>query len=408
MGVFRAMSISRTSRMRRRPAARRLPLGLPLGALLLAACGDFAENIPPRPAASDDPAIVDAPYPNLAAVPARPQLGYTLEQRREIARGLVADRANARHAGDTLRGDLGRPVEPDTVPALPPLPEVEPPPVADPEADLALAYVEEALARDSDDGSLGDFLDRLERPPPASAEAAPAPAPAPVPSEPIPPDPATPDPVSSLPPASAAIAAAAVAAPPPVARDPVPEVAAVEPPAAEPEAAAPVPAAVSVVAEPADRSPPEVAAVPPEPVPPVAEAAPVVAATAAAPPSPTPTAEVAVPAAQAVVATAPAAVATPPATTVVEPLALPLAVLFEPGEVQVGDESRARLDGIARQLRGHGATIVVSGGGARAGLAMERARRVAALLVGSGVPPGRIVIEMGGERDAVVVYEADA
>lgn len=366
--------------MGRRPAALWLPLGLPLGALLLAACGDFAENIPPRPAASDDPAIVAAPYPNLAAVPARPQLGYTLEQRREIARGLVADRANARHEGDTLRGDLGRPVEPDTVQPLPPLPVVEPPPAADPEADLALAYVEEALARDSDDGSLGDFLDRLERRPPASAEAAPVPPPAPppVPSEPMPSDPITPDPASPLPPASEPTAAAADAAPLPDARESVPVVTAIEPPATEPEAAEPVPAVVPVVAEPDGPSPPRVLAAPPEP------------------------------ADEAVVATAPAAVATPPAATVVEPLRLPLAVLFEPGEVQVGDEPRARLDGIARQLRGHGATVVVSGGGARAGLAMERARRVAALLVSSGVPPGRIVIEMGGERDAVVVYEADA
>jgi hypothetical protein len=51
--------------------------------------------------------------------------------------------------------------------------------------------------------------------------------------------------------------------------------------------------------------------------------------------------------------------------------------------------------------------VVVSGGGARAGLAIERARRVAALLASAGFPATGITIEMGGDRDAVVVYEAD-
>jgi hypothetical protein len=38
---------------------------------------------------------------------------------------------------------------------------------------------------------------------------------------------------------------------------------------------------------------------------------------------------------------------------------------------------------------------------------MERARRVAAALLGAGVTRDRLVIEMGGESPVVVVYEPD-
>ncbi len=320
------MSISRTSRV---------ACCLPLAALLLAACGEIVENIPPRPAAIDDPAIADAPYPSLASVPARPQLTYTLEQRREIAVGLVADRANARYAGDTLRQDLDRPVEPDTAPPLPPLPVREPAPAADPEADLALAYVEEALARDSDDGSLGDFLDRLERRPPASAEARPTPPPPAVPVEP-----------------------------------------AVEPLPLEPVAVEPSPVV----------EPEPVAVVPEAPMAP--EPAPELEMASAAEPALEPDEH------------EPAPVASMPAD-------LPLAVLFDPNTVDLAESAQAQVRGLAQALSGDGLTIVVSGGGARAGLAMERARRVAALLVSAGVSPERIAIEMGGENDVVVVYEPD-
>ena len=353
------------------PRSRSAAGGLLFGALLLTACSEFVENIPPRPSASDDAMVADTPYPSLAAVPARPQLGYALEQRREIARGLVADRAHARHAGDTLRAELGRPVEPDTVPPLPPLPEVAPPPATDPAADLALAYVEESLARDSDEGSLSDFLDRLERRPPARADARPDAPRDPEPSDPEPSDPAPADPVP----------------PDPVPTDPEPSdpVSTDRLPASPVAAAAPDPPMSPVLVPPA--------AVLSDAVDDTAEPAVDAVAETALPPVPVDTAAVAES------EPAPAAAAAP---------SLPLAVPFGPGQVQLTAASRARVENIARELRGYGLTVVVSGGGARAGLAMERARRVAALLVSGGFPPDRIAIEMGGEQDAVVVYEAEA
>ncbi len=368
--------------------------GLPLAALLLVGCGDFLDNIPSRPAASDDPTIAEADYPSLASVPARPQLTYTLEQRREIAQGLVADRANARYAGDALRRDLDRPVQPDTAPPLPPLPQ---PDVAsstvDPEGDLTLAYIEDALARDSDDGSLGDFLDRLERRPPASAEARPSPPPPadlPAPLEPAPQEDE---------------AAAVVSEPEPepeAASDPVPD------PTAEP--------AVAVAEQPAEAFPgssgdaPAAAVVAPLVEPAIASAAPVEAEpaeSAPAEPSPTgPTSAEVGPIEMAPIEMAPAAVpAAPPASTVAT---LPLAIVFDPERVELTGETRAQLQSLALQLAGDAFTVVVSGGGERAGLAMERARRVAAMLVNGGIPPARIAIEMGGDSDVVVVYEADA
>lgn len=361
------MSISRTSRMGRHlPLLRSAAGGVLLGALLLTACGDFVENIPPRPVASDDEGVAATPYPSLAAVPARPQLGYALQQRRDIAEGLVADRAHARHAGDALRAERGRPVEPDTAPPLPPLPEVAPPPATDPAADLALAYVEESLARDSDEGSLSDFLDRLERRPPARAEARPDSPPDPEPSAPVPTDPLP------APPAATGGAEVEPVASPPAAEPPG---AVVEPD--PPMSAVPAPPAVVLV----------------DAVDDVAEPA-VDAGTDKALPAP--------------IDAAAAAAVTRPAPAAAAQLSLPLAVLFDPDQVQLAAASRARVENIARVLRDHSLTVVVSGGGARAGLAMERARRVAALLVSGGFPPDRIAIEMGGEQDAVVVYEAKA
>ncbi len=137
----------------------------------LGGCGELLDSVPPRPAAIDDPAVAETPYPRLAAVPARPRLTYTLEQRRAIAEGLVADRDYARHQGNELRQATGRPPLPPA-PPLPAKPASKPAPPPDPAADLAIAYVEDSLARDADDGSLGDFLDALERLPPGIDAAA--------------------------------------------------------------------------------------------------------------------------------------------------------------------------------------------------------------------------------------------
>jgi len=420
--VSRGMSISGTSRTGRRlPRLRSVARCLPLGPLLLSACSDIVENIPPRPAASDEPAVV-APYPNLAAVPARPELGYTLEQRREIAQGLVADRANARYAGDALREDLGRPVEPDTAPPLPPLPVAEPPPTRDPEADLALAYVEDALARDSDDGSLGDFLDRLERRPPGSPEAPPAAAataPEAVDRGPADQPPAEPEP------AEAAVVPETTAAPEPerAATESPPEQTPGQAPGGAPdraEAAVSLPVARAVPARSRVGQPAEAGPVTGDAEPPLPETATEVATDDRREPSAATVADTDTDAdadadADTDVSPGPTPAALPTtavgddaAPAAAEPLRLPLAVLFDPNQVELAEESRTQLEQVARELRGNGVTVVVSGGGGRAGLAMERARRVAALLASGGVPPARIAIEMGGERDAVVVYEADA
>ncbi len=153
------------------------------GLVILGGCGELLDSVPPRPTAIDDPVVAETPYPRISEVPARPRLTYNLEQRRAIAEGLVADRDNARHQGNELRQEAGQePLPP--APPLPPRPpaKVEPPP--DPAADLAIAYVEDSLARDADDGSLGDFLDALERLPPGiDAAAAQAGTAAPPPTE---------------------------------------------------------------------------------------------------------------------------------------------------------------------------------------------------------------------------------
>lgn len=339
---------------------------VPMAALLLVACGDFVENIPPRPAASEDPTIAETPYPSLATVPARPQLTYTLEQRREIAEGLVADRSNARYAGDTVRRELDRPVQPDTAPPLPPLPAAATPPAtdaeADADADLALAYVEDALARDSDDGSLGDFLERLERRPPAIAAAEP-----PIEAEAaVEPTPMENEPQSS-PPAPATTSSDTPAAE-----------AETEADAGGPRRVPPAPATEPVVAavEPAENG-----------------ASPALEATRLSDEPSTADAALPQPSSAALSAASPA---------------LPVEILFEPDAVELGDGLEQEMRDLARELRADTSGIVVSGGGERAGLAMERARRVAALLVDAGVPPARIAIEMGGERDVVVVYDPDA
>ena len=48
---------------------------LALGLGVLGGCGGLLDSVPPRPAAIDDPAVAEAPFPRLAEVPARPRLG---------------------------------------------------------------------------------------------------------------------------------------------------------------------------------------------------------------------------------------------------------------------------------------------------------------------------------------------
>jgi hypothetical protein len=64
---------------------------------------------------------LEGSYPDLRDVPPRPELGYTVEQRRQIQSGLMADMAYARHTSDLVRTTEGA-----TPPPPPPSPEVEP------------------------------------------------------------------------------------------------------------------------------------------------------------------------------------------------------------------------------------------------------------------------------------------
>jgi outer membrane protein OmpA-like peptidoglycan-associated protein len=85
---------------------------------------------------------------------------------------------------------------------------------------------------------------------------------------------------------------------------------------------------------------------------------------------------------------------------------LPMAILFAADEATVTQRDMAKLEGLAR-ARSDTLQLFVVGNGPRPGLAMERARSVAALLVGAGMPAESLIIEMGGESNVVVVYEPD-
>ena len=82
--------------------------------IVLASCQDVAEETGQIEAVSFEPG-----YPSLHTVPPRPQLSYTIEQRRTIVDGLIADRANARYSSDVVRYRAGlSSLPPPAVPAL--------------------------------------------------------------------------------------------------------------------------------------------------------------------------------------------------------------------------------------------------------------------------------------------------
>jgi hypothetical protein len=68
----------------------------------LASCQDVAERSAPAEGAAAEPG-----YPSLHTVPPRPQLSYTVEQRRAIVDGLIADRENARYSSAVVRYRAG-------------------------------------------------------------------------------------------------------------------------------------------------------------------------------------------------------------------------------------------------------------------------------------------------------------
>lgn len=126
----------------------------------LAAC---AEPVPPASGAAAEVARAAAaePYPQLARVPPRPKLGYTVEQRRAIVRGLIADREQTRYEGETLRHRLLG----TNAPTPPAMPQAEAPAAAEPAPVIVEAAVlGESVRTESRSGSLSDFLDWLLQP----------------------------------------------------------------------------------------------------------------------------------------------------------------------------------------------------------------------------------------------------
>jgi outer membrane protein OmpA-like peptidoglycan-associated protein len=96
----------------------------------LASCQDVADQPAPSDSAAGEPG-----YPSLYTVPPRPQLSYTVEQRRAIVDGLIADRENARYSSDVVRYRAGLSSQlPPAAPALaavPVAPEPDAPDAAD-------------------------------------------------------------------------------------------------------------------------------------------------------------------------------------------------------------------------------------------------------------------------------------
>ena len=104
-------------------------------------------------AAAADP--VDKTYPDLRSVPPRPQLGYSVEQRRQIQGALVGDLAYAKRTSDLVRTTEG------AIPPPPPEPPaIEPAQVgqAAPKRMTAPPKVELIERRDTS-GNLSGFLD---------------------------------------------------------------------------------------------------------------------------------------------------------------------------------------------------------------------------------------------------------
>jgi hypothetical protein len=135
-----------------------------------------------KPAA---PAASGSAYPNLHTVPPRPQLSYSVQQRRAIVDGLVADREMARYTDQVVRFRTGQsalppPAPPSVVAEAVPEGLIAP---VEPEAEAAApgeatASSEEgggdAYSKQCDDDTLGSFVDQLARgtdtePPPDAA-----------------------------------------------------------------------------------------------------------------------------------------------------------------------------------------------------------------------------------------------
>jgi hypothetical protein len=115
-------------------------------------------------------------YPSLHTVPPRPRLSYSVEQRRAIVDGLVADRENARYTDQVVRYRSGQsslpppPAPPTAVAAVVPEGLVEPPRAeAAPDEPVAPGPTygdddDRVFGRQyGDDDTLSDFVDELAR-----------------------------------------------------------------------------------------------------------------------------------------------------------------------------------------------------------------------------------------------------
>jgi hypothetical protein len=121
------------------------------GGLALPGCQEMGDHgaTASSEAAPVTEAPVEAGYPPLQSVPPRPQLSYTVQQQREIAQALIADRENARYTSQVVRHRSG-------LSSLPPPPTPpEPPAPIDVEPTIAARAPEPRL---SDQETLVDFL----------------------------------------------------------------------------------------------------------------------------------------------------------------------------------------------------------------------------------------------------------
>jgi hypothetical protein len=151
----------------------RAPAAVALVFLLATACRQAPA--PTQPATAD---VSGAPYPTLDTVPPRPQLGYSLEQRRAIEGQLAGDREHAAYMEAVLDYETGRTSTPPPPPPASSRAEAKPKapsaakervrgPGDSPEVE---EFVADALERDRDDGELKDFIRKLERPVPGRRE----------------------------------------------------------------------------------------------------------------------------------------------------------------------------------------------------------------------------------------------
>jgi hypothetical protein len=328
-------------------------------------------------------------YPDIAEVPPRPHLGYTVEQRREIGNALLADRENARYERDQLLYETGRSLVPPQheTPQQLPMPAAVETKQEAPPAPSATRYVEERVLEETDDGSLGDFMDKLLRQR-SSVEAA---------------DEA----MSATPPPPEAPAATAAGTPEEPAAAPARKADGKPPARRTEEGPRPLDRILSFFGVPVGGgdATSEGSAEEPKPDREAAEE-PSPADDAEAPPQPRALTGMAV---------APTRTA-PPQAAALEPAsaALPSAVLagqdpaltlaYGPAEVDVPPAQREALAALAASDASRKQGLSVIGHGATPAEALERARRAARALLQAGVPGDRLAIRAAGPGAEVLVF----